>query len=392
VGGHNLGHVYIGAIGLILTYFYHGRKNARAIVQNCLNCQACKAMCPAGIDLPHLIKETYCEILQGEEKLPRKNRLLRRVLKDRRLFHFILRRASLAQRPLTRGEGFMRHLPFLFGKEQEFRSLPVIARTPFRDRWPQLYQKVEKPRYRVALFGGCLVDFVYPEQGIAFLKALKGQGVQVEYPLGQTCCGLPAKMMAEKDVAKEVALQNLAALDPADYDYVLTLCASCGSHIKEAYPKLLGGTPAAVKAAQLADKLLDFSSFLTRVLKVKAERFSGGKKRVAYHSPCHLCRGLGVVQEPRDLLATAGLEYLPAKDEDTCCGMGGSFSMEFPELSAEVLKKKLDAVEETGADLLVTDCPGCVLQLRGGMDKRGGRVKVKHIAEVVAEAQSPEQN
>ena len=386
VGGHNYGHVYIGAIGLILTYFYHGRKNDRAIVQNCLNCQACKAICPAGIDLPHLIKETYCQVLQGEEKLPLKNKLLRRVLKDRKLFHFILRRASLAQKPLARGDGFIRHLPFFFGKEHGFRSLPVIARTPFRDLWPKLYQKVENPRYRVALFGGCLVDFVYPEQGIALLKALKDQGVQVEYPMEQTCCGLPAKMMAEKEVAKEVALQNLAALDPADYDYILTLCASCGSHIKEAYPKLLAGTPAAVKADQLVSKLIDFSSFMTRVLKVKAERFRGGKKKVAYHSPCHLCRGMGVVKEPRDLLAIAGLEYLPARDEDTCCGMGGTFSTDFPELSAELLKKKLDAVEETGADLLVTDCPGCVLQLKGGMDKRKSPVKVKHIAEVVAEA------
>ena len=188
-----------------------------------------------------------------------------------------------------------------------------------------------------------------------------------------------------------MALQNLAAIDPADYDYILTLCASCGSHIKEAYPKLLAGTPAAVKADQLVSKLIDFSSFLTRVLKVKAERFSGGKKKVAYHSPCHLCRGMGVVQEPRDLLAIAGLEYLPARDEDTCCGMGGTFSTDFPGLSAELLKKKLDAVEETGADLLVTDCPGCVRQLRGGMAKRGGQVKVKHLAEAVAEAQKDSQ-
>jgi len=386
VGGHNLGHVYIGAIGLILTYFYHGRKNARAIVANCLNCQACKSVCPAGIDLPHLIKETYCEVLKGEEKQPLKNRLLRRVLKDRRLFHFLLRRASLVQKPLATGEGFLRHLPFFFGKEHDFRSLPVIARLPFRDMWPRLHQKVDKPRYRVALFGGCLVDFVYPEQGVALMKLLKDQKVQVEYPLGQTCCGLPAKTMGEKEVAREVALQNLAALDPADYDYILTLCASCGSHIKEGYPKLLAGEPgAAVKVEQLTGKLIDFSSFLIRVLKVKPEMFKGSKKKVAYHSPCHLCRGLGVVQEPRELLATAGLDYLPARDEDTCCGMGGSFSVEFPELSARVLGKKLDAVAETGADLLVTDCPGCVLQLRGGLAKRGGKVKVKHLAEAVAE-------
>ena len=135
VGGHNYGHVYIGAIGLILTYFYHGRDNARAIVQNCLNCQACKAVCPAGIDLPHLIKEVHGEILREEGKKPLKNRLLRRVLKDRQLFHFLLRRASLAQKPLSPRRAIIRHLPFFFGKEQDFRSLPAIARTPFRDRF-----------------------------------------------------------------------------------------------------------------------------------------------------------------------------------------------------------------------------------------------------------------
>jgi Fe-S oxidoreductase len=167
----------------------------------------------------------------------------------------------------------------------------------------------------------------------------------------------------------------------------LTLCASCGSHLEEAYPRLLAQEPGlSVKAQQFARKVMDFSSFMTDVLKVKPDEFRGRGRKVAYHAPCHLCQGLGVTAAPRDLLATAGLEYLPARDEDVCWGMAGSYSVDFPELSAELLKKKLDAVEETGAELLVTDCPGCVLQLKGGMDKRGAKVEVKHIAEVVAEA------
>ena len=383
MGGHNYGHVYIGAIGLILTYFYHGRKNDRAIVQNCLNCLACKAVCPVGINLPLLIKRVHGEVLAEEGKRPFKNRLLRKVLKNRRLFHFLLRRASLVQKPLVR-EGFIRHLPFFFGKEHEFRSLPAIVRTPLRDRWDRIAKKVDQPRLKVALFAGCLVDFAYPEQGEALAQVLRGHQVQVDFPPDQSCCGLPAKCMGEMEIAREVAIQNLKALDPADYDHILVLCASCGSHLKEAYPKLLAGTPAAVKVEQLVAKLIDFSSFMTRVLQVQPEMFRDQEKKVAYHSPCHLCRGLGVVQEPRDLLGIAGLEYLPAQDEDTCCGMGGTFSMDFPELSAALLQKKLDAVEETGAELLVTDCPGCVLQLKGGMDMRGRQVQVKHIAEAVA--------
>jgi iron-sulfur cluster protein len=384
VGGHNYGHVYIGAIGLIMTYFYHGRANARAIVQNCLNCLACKDFCPVNIDLPHLIKEVHGEILREEGKKPLKNRILRRILKDRQLFHFLLRRASLAQKPFV-SQGYIRHLP-LFLAEQDFRSLPAITRTPFRDRFAELNRKVENPRYKIALFGGCLIDFVFPEQGEAFLKLMQDQKVQVEYPLGQTCCGLPAKMMGEKDIAQEVAKQNLAAMDPADYDYILTLCASCGSHIKETYVKLLGEEPGlSVKAQQFIDKLMDFSSFMTQELRVEAASFKSGKGKVAYHSPCHLCRGLGVREEPRELLALAGLDYRPATDEDVCCGMAGSFSLDFPELSAALLERKLNNVEATGAELLVTDCPGCVLQLKGGMDKRGSMIRVKHIAEAVAE-------
>jgi iron-sulfur cluster protein len=387
VGGHNYGHVYIGAIGLILTYFYHGRQNDRTIVQNCLNCLACKAVCPVGINLPLIIKEVHGEILAEEGERPLKNRLLRMVLKNRRLFHFLLRRATLAQRPFAR-KGFIRHLPFFFGKEHDFRSLPTVVATPLRDRWPRLAGKeAAQPRTRVALFGGCLVDFVYPEQGEALVKLLRDRQVRVDYPQEQTCCGLPAECMGELDMAREVAIQNLRALDPADYDQILTLCASCGSHIKRSYPLLLAREPGVgVKARQLAAKLMDFSSFLTEVLKVSPEEFLARNRKVAYHAPCHLCRGLKVTRPPRELLKIAGYQYLPAQNEEVCCGMGGTFSVDFPELSGELLKNKLDAVAATGADLLVSDCPGCVLQLRGGLEKRGGKIKVQHIAEAVAEA------
>jgi len=193
VGGHNYGHVYIGAIGLILTYFYHGRANARAIVQNCLNCQACKAVCPAGIDLPRLIKEVHGEILSQEGAKPLKNRLLGRVLPNRRLFHFLLRRAFLAQKPLARGSDMIRHLPFFFGQEHGFRSLPTVARIPFRDRFEKLQGPVAQPRYRVGLFGGCLVDFVYPEQGEALLKLLQDHRVRVDYPRARPAAGCPPR-------------------------------------------------------------------------------------------------------------------------------------------------------------------------------------------------------
>jgi iron-sulfur cluster protein len=387
VGGHNYGHVYIGAIGLILTYFYHGRENARAIVRNCLNCQACKAVCPTGIDLPHLIKEVYRSVLQVEGDKPLKNRLLAGVLKDRRLFHFLLRRAALAQKPVSQGP-YLRHLPFLFSEEHNFRRLPTVTATPLRDRWQCIAPRIENPRCRVALFAGCLIDFVYPEQAEAMLRLFKDQDVQVDFPPDQSCCGLPAQMMGEKETAREVAIQNLKAIDPAHYDYVLTLCASCGSHLKENYPRLLADTPGLqLRVHQMSSKIIDFSSFMVDVLQIPSGVAAGDSlpRKVAYHAPCHLCRGLKVTQQPRELLDRSGLEYVPAKDEDVCCGFGGSYSIDFPEMSAELLRRKLANAQAAGADTLVTDCPGCVLQLRGGMEKQAGkRMAVKHIAEVVA--------
>jgi iron-sulfur cluster protein len=387
VGGHTLGHVYIGAIGLILTYFYHGKDNARAIVRNCLNCQACKSVCPVNIDLPYLIKKVYANILKDEGDRPAKNTILSAVMKNRRLFHSLLKMASTLQKPLVQKEaGVLRHLPFIFGKAHDFRTLPALAEKPFRDQWPKIRPQIINPAFRVALFGGCVVDFVSPEQAISLVRLLSSYNVQMEYPMGQSCCGLPAMMMAEEETATEVAVQNLDALDPERYDYILVLCASCGSHLKDGYARLLAKKPEmAGKLRILHDKLIDFSSFMVNILKVMPEDFLQNQARVAYHSPCHLCRGLGVTREPRALLQTAGLDYVPCKDEDVCCGFGGSYSLEFPEISSEILRQKLDHVENTGADVLVTDCPGCVLQLRGGMDKRNSRIQVRHIAEVMAE-------
>ena len=386
VGGHKYGHVYIGAIGLILTLFYHGKENDRAIVRNCINCQACSSVCPVDIDLPYLIKKTYRAVLDQEGKTPAKNLLLSKVMKNRRLFHFILRRAYLAQKPLAGKEPMIRHLPLFFNKEHGYRSLPLITKTPFRDQWNKLRTEVAHPKHTIALFCGCAIDFIYPEQGKALLDIIKGHDVQVEFPMDQTCCGLPAMMASEEETAKEVAIQNLKAMDSVNCDYILTLCASCASHLKHNYLKIFKNDPdAPANLKAFTDKIIDFSSFLTNVLKVSSNEYEKTREKVAYHSPCHLCRGLGVTEEPRKLIEIAGYEYVPSKDEDVCCGFGGSYSIDFPEISSEILKKKLDNIEKTDARILVTDCPGCVLQLRGGVDKRCGKIQVKHIAEIISE-------
>lgn len=397
VGGHNFGHVYIGAIGLVLTPFYHGRDQAAALLENCLNCQACSKICPAGIDLPRLIQEGRGLLLEEGGGRPIKNRLLGRMLANRRLFHRSLRWAARLQKPFVKG-GLIRHLPLIFSARHRFRELPALAAEPLREIWNRVNRESSlssgSPRLRVALFAGCLVDFVYPEQGEAFLRLLEGHDVRVDFPLGQTCCGLPARMMGEREIAGKAALQNIEAIDPESHDFIVTLCASCGSYLKENVPGLVAdgagiAEPAAglgERAEQFARKVIDFSSFMLNVLGARAAMFRQGGGKAAYHAPCHLCRGLGVTAEPRELLGIAGFDHAPARDEEVCCGFGGSWSIDFPEVSAELLRRKLDNVEATGAGVVVTDCPGCVLQLRGGLLNRGSPVQAKHIAELAADS------
>ena len=385
VGGHKMGHIYIVAIGLILTYFFHGKDKARNLVQNCINCESCKSICAGGIDLPRLIKEIRAR-LSEEDGAPVEATLLGKVLKNRKLFHTLLRFGKYAQKPVTGGTPYLRHLPQIFMKDHGFRAMPAIADKAFRDEWETIRPRVSNAKLRVALFSGCVQDFVYPEQMKAAVKVLASRGVEMDFPMDQSCCGLPVQMMAERQATIDVARQNVMAFDAAKYDYILTLCASCASHLKEGYPNILAGQADMTGKVKLfASKVIDFSSFVHDVLGMTADDFKGKGEKVAYHSSCHLCRGLGVVEQPRALIASSGSEYCPAQEEAVCCGFGGTFSMKFPELSKELLDKKLNNAEATGATRMVADCPGCIMQMRGGAEKRGSRMKVGHIAELLAE-------
>lgn len=443
VGGHTLGYVYIGAIGLITTYFFHGAKNARNLVQNCTNCGACKAVCAAGIDLPRLIKEVHARI-QDEEGHPLKSLMLGRVLRDRDLFHKLLRAASIAQKPFistkravgrkktTDNTLYLRHLPLIFFKEHNFRTLPAIVKIPFRQRWKKNIELtnnssktdkiktgavkitdkngVDKTTLRVGIFSGCVQDFVYPEQLEAGIKVIRDSGVDItlEFPMGQSCCGLPALMMGEKEAAQDVAIQNVNAFKEYDLDYIVTLCASCASHLKHAVPSLAGDS-----AKAFADKIIPFSKFINKVLTSKSLnqnqsttersdvennldtnnsriRYTNKnqaltEKKVTWHSPCHLCRGLGVKDDPKQLIQNTGLSFVQAKEEETCCGFGGSFSANFPAISREILTRKLDDAQSTGADILVTECPGCIMQLRGGALSQKRELQVIHLSELLSD-------
>jgi iron-sulfur cluster protein len=390
VGGHKMGYIYIGAIGLILTYFFHGKDKAKVLCQNCVGCEACKSVCAGGIDLPMLIREIRSR-LTDEQGSDVQAALLSSVMKNRKLFHSLLKFAKYAQKPFTGGTQYQRHLPAMFLGKHGFKALPAIAAKSFRDRWPEIAHHAQSPKFRVAVFGGCAQDFVYPEQLEDAVKVLTVGGAEVDFPLEQSCCGLPLEMMGQRKTAMEVAEQNVRAFANKNYDAIITLCASCASHFKHNYQSLLAAKPELfAKTKEFTEKIIDFSSFIHEKMGLTAEKFNNSGQQVTYHASCHLCRGLGVTDAPRELIKAAA-NYVPCDEEDVCCGFGGSYSMKFPEISAKLLENKLNNIRKTGATRMVVDCPGCVMQLRGGMEKQGIGIKVDHMADLLAETLNGDQ-
>ncbi len=378
VGGHRMGHVYVGAIGLVLTYLYHDREAAKRLCENCVGCGSCKEVCSGCIDLPRLIQEIRSRFAK-EDGEPMASRLARYAMRNRKTFHRLLKFMRFAQKPFAARDGFVRHLPTaLFGK-QGFRTLPALAKKAFREMWPTLHHRIDKPRFRIALFAGCAQDFALPHQLVAAMKVFEHFGVEIDFPMEQTCCGLPLMALGEKETAVDIARQNVAAFH-GKYDAIVTLCASCASHLRHGYPHELGDD-----VAEFSSRVMDFSSFVHDMLGLTEKDFTRVGWKVAYHASCHLRRALGVKDAPRALISAAA-HYTPTPEEETCCGFGGSWSMKFPAISAELMHKKLENVCSVDATHLALDCPGCTIQLRGGADREKRPIQVVHVSEVLAAA------
>jgi L-lactate dehydrogenase complex protein LldF len=386
VTGHVFGHIYTGGIGTILTAWFDELKKTEDIQGLCIQCGRCKAICPAKIDIPELIVELRRRLVR-EHGLPVVQRAIYSVINNRRLFHSMLRTAAITQKPFV-NNGFIRHLPMFLSDMTKDRSLPAIADVPFRDKIKQ----IKRPRgvEKASFYAGCLIDFSYPHIGEAVINILNKAGIEVSFPDEQTCCGAPARYSGAFDIAANNAIDNIKALLNVDVKYVVSACPTCTVALKYEFYNTLkseGKTEWLSKARELAAKTVDYSTIVTTL--VKAGRLSlqeaKGLGKVTYHDSCHLKRTLNVFEEPRTLLTKSGFELAEMPESDTCCGMGGTYTIKLPEISSVILKRKLENITKTAASTVAMDCPGCIMQIKGGLDKEGSLVKVKHTAELLAE-------
>ena len=226
---------------------------------------------------------------------------------------------------------------------------------------------------RVALFATCLGDQFFAEACADSVRLLRHVGVQVDVPTGQTCCGQPAYNAGRRSEAERMARHTLGVL--AGADYIVLPSGSCAGMIRCFYPSLVGGDS---RAQGVADRTYELSQFLVEVLGVGRLGSGLDGMRVAYHHSCHALRELGVRDAPLTLLSGCGAHVEPWIAAEECCGFGGLFSAKLPEVSAGMADRKLDTMP--AVDFVTSTDAGCLLQLSGRAEHRGGATRFRHLA------------
>ena len=384
VGGHVFGHIYTGPIGLVVSPWHHGTESVAHEQGLCMGCNACDTVCPVSIPLASLITDVRAKAVE-KVGMPWAKKLFLRQWSTPEHIDRVTGWLATFQDPLRR-DG---HLRLPFGALAQEKSLPAVADRPLHYRAREITSTNPKsPELRVAMFPSCIVDHFLPGAGYAAARVLQALGAEVHVVEGRRCCGLPQLNGGDRPTAITMAKAAIESLEQVTADRIVIPSSSCAITIAQDYARMLAEEPAWVeRARKLADRVTAFTPFVARLAR---ERKVWGRKlglRATYHDACQSANVLGIGKAPRALLReVAGVEIIEMAESAVCCGFGGSFSFEFPEVANRVLERKLANIDATGVDLVIADNPGCLTHLRGALDARRKETRVRHLAEVLWES------
>jgi len=356
----------------------------------CVACGACTESCPTQAHIPRLIVAARADIARTEGiKFPY-GFIYRRLLPNRGLFGNLLKVSSFIQSTfMPKSNGAIRHLPNFMSGLSHGRQIPSIAHKFLRRQVPVVNKPAQgiKPELRIGYFPGCMNEYVTPHLGIRTIEFLTRRKVEVVMPSVQGCCGAPVFLGGgDFETGRKLADTNVAAFEK--FDYVIADCATCSCAFKE-YPRFLADTPERKEAyTHFAGKIRHISQFITDVLEIPASSYQTvaavkGKK-LTWHDPCHLNRHLGITQQPRKILQSIDeAQYVEMPDAGRCCGMAGQFNLLYYDLSQKIAEKKIDSIDSTDADIVVTSCPGCEFQLLDNLTRLDRPQKVMSLMEVL---------
>jgi glycolate dehydrogenase iron-sulfur subunit len=359
-------------------------------IELCLACRACESACPSGVPYGRLVEAARAEI-ERTRRRPLPARLMRRFVFGRLLPSpatmtvlgtlLYLYQGSGLQR-LVRALGFLK----LLGKLGDVEQLAPPAEPPFFfSQIGKTFPATGPRRYRVALMAGCIANVSFARLNEATVRVLQTNGCEVTVPAGQGCCGALHVHAGLRAEAGKLARRNIDAVLAGGYDAILTNAAGCGSTLKE-YGELLEQEPGyAERARQFSACVKDVTEFLGSIELNRDMRPL--PLTATYQDSCHLAHGQRIRTAPRKLLASIpGLTLREMPLSDLCCGSAGIYNVLQSEMALEILERKMESVNSTGAEVIATANPGCILQLRAGARMYGHGQRVAHVVELLDEA------
>ena len=356
-------------------------------LEDCLLCRGCTAHCFPGIKTDVIVTAMRHAYLKRHGQPAWRKLLFRKILSDSGKLESAGRMALWAKR-----HGFAAAAQKVAGGamgkqlKSAIQILPPMDGLPFLRGAQAQVPKPEKVLHRVGYFVSCGLSFQYPEVVAATLRVLARNGCETTV-LNNTCCGRPAHSYGDLDAARDIARKNVDRMAEAlDFDAIVSECGSCSSFLKE-YAELLKDDPDyAGKAEALSKKVRSFSEFLVAADTGAAMGALAGT--VTYHDPCHLSNRFSkVTAQPRKLLkAIPGMTYKEMPEADWCCGAAGSYTFRHHTEAKGVLDRKMGNVAKTGAQVLVTECPACMMHLDYGSRSNGLGLRVRHLSQVLDEA------
>ena len=359
----------------------------------CLGCLACMTACPAGVNYAELFEHARAEIEETRVLSSPKRNLIRAfavkwlfmeharlqlVGKTLRLYQ------QLGLQTLVRGSGVLKLLP---KRLQELEAItPTIQPRFSAEMIAPVTPAIGERKYRVAMLTGCAQDLIFSDINRDTVEVLAQNGCEVITPPDQQCCGSLHAHNGEWALAQHLARKQLNQFPPEQFDAIITNAGGCGSHLKH-YAKLLADDPQyRERAHEWDEKVRDIHEWLMEI-SIRAPAEAGAPTKVTYHESCHLSHGQKVVSQPRELLrAIPGVELVELPEANWCCGSAGIYNLTQPEMADQLLERKLNHIRSTGATVVATGNPGCLLQLINGAKKIGLPLRVVHPVSLLAEA------
>lgn len=377
----------------LLNKMFEDPKGVYERLNKCLLCGSCATNCPSGVKALEIFMKARI-ILTGFMGLSAtKKIILRGMLSNPRVFDKLLEWGARFQGLFTKpasdilGTSCSRIASPILNE----RHFVPLAKVPFHRIVPSMNTPAGSSGIKVAFFTGCLIDKIYPNVAQAALDIFSFHGIGVFIPEGQGCCGIPAISSGDAESFEKLLLYNIEKYSSVDFDYLVTACATCTATIKKIWPLMVNAGSSddlKSKVEKISGKTLDINQFLVSKIGVKSAASENNYGEIiTYHDPCHLKKSLGVSDEPRMLIkANKGYSLREMPEADWCCGMGGSFNLQYYEISADIGKRKIENIKTAGAGVVATGCPACMIQISDMLSKANERITVKHPVEIYAES------